>query len=508
MAERDELRERVASIPELLREAESRFRALLQNSDEMLTIFRPSGRVLYASPATLQLLGYREEEFIGHHAFEFVHPDDQAVAQRLFEQLGISKSAVTEEARIRHRDGSWRILRGTFQNHVDDPAVGGIVVNYRDVTSIRATERALRALEDHAAFALDAAKAGIWEVDLRTERITHSATMGAILGFSANEFDGSREAFRRLIHPDDVANVDAAIGRSVETDAPYRVEYRAIWPDGTIRWIEAVGRVERDPSGQPVKMLGIALDVTARKALEAQLQQSQKMEALGLLAGGVAHDFNNLLAVILGFTDLMLATFNTEDPRASDLVEIKRASDQARQLITQLLAFSRRQPAKPAPVNLNEILADAEGILRQVVGKRVRLRLAPTPQVGLIWADPGQLHQVLVNLAVNARDAMPEGGELLIETTCIPASSEVSSNKGLHHEAVALIVRDTGVGMTPETQARIFEPFFTTKEPEKGTGLGLSTVYGIVNQSNGHISVSSRVGHGTTFAITFPVVEV
>ncbi len=510
MDEQKRLRDLVPALPDVLQATERRFRALLQNSDEMIAIFRPSGKIVYASPATLRWLGYADEEFVGRPALEFTHPDDQNKGRQLFERLGHSSEPITEEARIRHRDGSWRLLRGTFQNHTDDPAVGGIVSNYRDVTDARHAERAYRRLEEHAAFALDAARAGLWEVDLQTETITNSATMDSILGMPAHNVAGTGEAFRKLVHPDDLANISATIQRSIQTDAPYRVEYRLVRPDGAVRWIEARGRVTRDPNGQPLTMTGIAIDVTARKELEAQLQQSQKLEALGLLAGSVAHDFNNLLTIILGFTDLVLQTYDPEDPRAADIVQIQRASDQARDLIAQLLAFSRRQATTPAAVSVNEIVQNAEGILTQAVGKKIRVKLALAPQVGLIWVDQGQMNQVLVNLAVNARDAMPNGGELAIETHHVAAGSlsTVDGDRDRLRDTVTLTIRDTGVGMTPETQARIFEPFFTTKDPGKGTGLGLSTVYGIVRQSNGAISIESQVGHGTAFTISFPVVEV
>jgi two-component system cell cycle sensor histidine kinase/response regulator CckA len=254
--------------------------------------------------------------------------------------------------------------------------------------------------------------------------------------------------------------------------------------------------------------LAVALDVTEKESLEAQLVQSQKMEAVGSLAGGVAHDFNNLLSVILSYSELIADDFRPDDPRRADLEEIRKAGTRAAALTRQLLAFSRRQVLQPKRVNLNDIVGGIERMLRRLIGEDIELTTVTAAELPAVLVDPGQIEQVIMNLAVNARDAMPRGGKLTIETALVDldeafAAEHVGAKVGRH---VMLACSDNGAGMTRETQARIFEPFFTTKGPGKGTGLGLSTVFGIVRQSGGMIWVTSELGTGTTFKVYLPAI--
>lgn len=250
-------------------------------------------------------------------------------------------------------------------------------------------------------------------------------------------------------------------------------------------------------------------DVTERRRLEQQFYQAQKMEAVGRLAGGVAHDFNNLLTAITGYSQLLLSTLPTNDPSRADIEEIKKAGDRAAALVGQLLAFSRRQAREPKVVDLNGIVRNMEAMLRRLIGEDIQFMTHLAPDLGRVKADPGQLEQVVMNLVVNARDAMPQGGRLTVSTanvslTATEARTRYPAQSGPH---VVLSVTDTGLGMTPEVQAHLFEPFFTTKEAGKGTGLGLPTVYGIVTQSGGHIEVDTAPGKGTSFRIFLPRVD-
>ena len=262
-------------------------------------------------------------------------------------------------------------------------------------------------------------------------------------------------------------------------------------------------------SGRVIRIVGFITDITERRILEAQLRQAQKLEAVGRLAGGVAHDFNNMLTVISGYSALQLERADPSDPIRHEAEQIKAAADRAAALTRQLLAFSRQQLMQPRRVNLNDIVRNCEKMLRRLIGEDIEVLTVLAPSLGTVKVDPGQVDQVLMNLVVNARDAMPSGGKLTIQTENI----ELGKDYVKKHEYVSpgqfvlLAVSDSGTGMDPETQARIFEPFFTTKEPGKGTGLGMPMVYGIVKQSGGHIEVYSELNRGTTVKIYLPRVD-
>jgi PAS domain S-box-containing protein len=305
---------------------------------------------------------------------------------------------------------------------------------------------------------------------------------------------------------------EKAIQKVFDTRRPNRIEFEL--PSGI--WIDWLLAPEFDKSGKVKTVLTSARDITRRKhsekereALEEQLRQSQKMEAIGRLAGGIAHDFNNLLTVIQGYTDIALLGMGKDDPLQTKLTSIRRAASTAASLTHQLLAFSRRQVLDMRVINLNNTVKELEGMVRRMIGEDIELTTILEEGLGKVKVDPRQIDQVIVNLAVNARDAMPNGGKLEIRTT----NSDLDQTFALDHadavpgNYVMLSVSDTGTGMSPETKARIFEPFFTTKELGKGTGLGLSMVYGIIKQSGGNIWADSEPGRGTTFAIYLPRVD-
>ena len=303
--------------------------------------------------------------------------------------------------------------------------------------------------------------------------------------------------------PDDRESVLETVGNAMKSGVDFSVLNRSIWPDGRVRWLNGAGRFQLGEHGEPVRGVGISLDVTERRTLEAQYYQAQKMEAIGRLAGGVAHDFNNLLTVILGFSELLLADLDPDDPRWRDIADIHRAGTRGAGLTRQLLAFSRKQIIELTQLDLNVVVADLRLMLARLIEEDVKIVLRLQPEPALVTADRGQLEQIVMNLAVNARDAMPSGGSLTIEIASaeLNATTHPSMSAGSY---VALTVTDTGAGMTPEVQARLFEPFFTTKGPGKGTGLGLATVHGIVARSGGSVDVHSEVGKGTSVTVYFP----
>jgi signal transduction histidine kinase/ActR/RegA family two-component response regulator len=296
---------------------------------------------------------------------------------------------------------------------------------------------------------------------------------------------------------------------AVRSSRPHSTDYRILMRDGVYRQISVRGVPVFDESGAVREWVGTFHDITDRQQLEDQLRQAQRMEALGRLAGGVAHDFNNLLTVINGFADLLLSRLGDEEPTRGDLELIHRAGQRASLLTQQLLAFSRKQVMRPEPLSLNDTIGEVEPMLSRLLGDDVSVHVELDPAAGTVLADPGQIQQVLMNLAVNARDAMPSGGTLTLRTRNVDLHADAAiCHRGLAPgRCVSVSVTDTGLGMTPAVRARLFEPFFTTKEAGKGTGLGLSTVYGIVHQSGGHVWVESEPGAGSTFTLFFPRVD-
>jgi len=326
----------------------------------------------------------------------------------------------------------------------------------------------------------------------------YGTTIEGLIGKTDADFNRSTEeveAFRRA---------DATV---LDTLATLQIpEERITDASGAVRWLQTVRRPLVGPEGRAEQVLGVATDITERKRLEAQLLQAQKIEAVGRLAGGVAHDFNNLLTVITSYTGLVLEQLAPDDPLREDVGEIKKAADRAARLTSQLLAFSRKQIAQPRVLDANVVIADLDKMLRRLISEDIELRIVTGPGQVYVRADPGQIEQVIVNLAVNARDAMPNGGRLMIETSTVEIGPEVGRRlfPPPPGEYALIVVSDTGVGMDADTMSHIFEPFFTTKPPDKGTGLGLSTVYGIVKQAGGDVRIQSQPGRGTWVRIYLP----
>jgi two-component system cell cycle sensor histidine kinase/response regulator CckA len=327
-----------------------------------------------------------------------------------------------------------------------------------------------------------------------------------LLGYS--EADLLARTVADVAHPADLEYAHSERRRLIAGEAHSSdLTLRLLRRDGMVVWVYANTSVVQNAAGAPLYFLVYLRDVTERKLLEEQLRQAQKMEAVGQLAGGVAHDFNNLLTAIIGNAELLLREIAPDDTRRLDVLEINRAALRAAGLTRQLLAFSRKQVLQPRIVDLNAVVSDLTAMLRRIIGEHVELRLQLQPGLGRVLADPGQLEQVITNLAVNARDAMPSGGTLTIRTADVDATQvppRTPEPTPMLGPLVELSVTDDGVGMDERTQSRLFEPFFTTKELGRGTGLGLATVYGIVRQSGGHIRVSSRLHHGSTFTVYLP----
>jgi two-component system, cell cycle sensor histidine kinase and response regulator CckA len=361
--------------------------------------------------------------------------------------------------------------------------------------------------------ALEASRMGLWSWDSPSNKVIWDDRTCLIYGVDPGTGPDSYDEYLTFLHPDDRAAVQQSIGEALRTGVYHDVEHRIIRPDGSVRWLLAKGSLLRSPDGAPLKIIGGVVDITERVEAErreaqkaANLAQAHQMEMVGRLAGGLAHDFNNLLTIINGYTELLLGESGATDRLRETLERILRAGESAAELTRQLLAYGRKQVLRPIGLDLNRTLAALHPLLSRLAGENVNVQLGLKPEVAAVHADPLQLENVIINLVMNARDAMPFGGELLIGTACVertmssfPLQEEVPP--GRH---IMLTVTDSGVGMDEETQRQVFEPFFTTKEFGKGTGLGLSIVQGIIAQSGGSIEVRSQPGKGTTFTIYLP----
>ena len=486
---------------DIAEQTENRYRTLFDYAPDGILIADGEGRYLDANPGICRMLGRTREELIGRQAADIVAADEVPYIAPALSTLS-ARTDYQREWRFRHRDGSV-VEADVIATKMPD---GNIVAMVRDVTERNRAVEAVRAAEERTRFALESAEVGIWDLDFRTGAVRWSEILEAQHGLEPGTFDGTYDAFLALVHPDDRAQVRQTVETAARRGGDFSVQHRIVRPDGVQRWVAGTGHVLLGPDGAAARAVGISLDVTARHQLEAQFQQAQKMEAVGRLAGGVAHDFNNLLTAILGYCELVLDDLRPEDPLRFEISEIQTAGRQAAGLTRQLLAFSRKQIIEPTLLDVNEVVRALQSLLRRLIGEDIEIAVALAARPMMVNADRGQIEQVVMNLAVNARDAMPGGGRLLIETAHVEldgtyAETHLNAPPGTY---VVLTVTDTGVGMPPDVLSHLFEPFFTTKEQGKGTGLGLATVHGIVTRSGGSVGVYSEVGRGTSFKIYLP----
>jgi PAS domain S-box-containing protein len=484
--------------------------SLLEGLPNPVFVKAEDHRWVLLNTAFCEFMGRARGELVGKLDKDFFPADETrvfwATDDQVFAGAGISEN---EE---HFTDGSGRVHTIITRKslHTDEQGRRLLLGVITDITDRRRVEEALKESRATLDLALRSAQMGTWHWDIVADRRRFDDQVCRLLGLDPATFTGAAAEFFAAVHPDDRERLRAAAAGAIEQGVPYDPEYRAVWPDGSIHHLCARGGVTRDPAGRPLRLDGIIWDISDRMQaeedlhqLEVQLQQAQKLESIGRLAGGVAHDFNNLLTVILSCADEVAAG----SPAQPGLIEeIRAAGKRAAELTGQLLAFARKQIIAPVPLDLNAVMRGSEKLLRRVLGEDVELVASLHPALWTVRCDPGQVEQVVLNLAVNARDAMPSGGKLMIET----ANTEIDEGfvalhpfmkRGPH---VRLTIRDTGVGMTPAVKAHVFEPFFTTKPPGKGTGLGLAMVYGIVKQNDGYILVESEVGQGTTFRLYLP----
>jgi PAS domain S-box-containing protein len=501
-----------ASLYTQVRKTEEKYRSIFENATEGLFQSTTGGRLLTVNPAYARIMGYDSpEEMIATDTDiahpPYVNPEDRAEAGRLQEERG---TLVGFEFEAYRKDGEkiWLSLnqRSVHNQNGEAPYFEGSVEN---ITARRHIEEGLRESEERYRLLFESNPQPMWVYDLETLAFL------AVNESAVHHYGYSREDFLAMtikdIRPaEDIPALYESVARSFAGVGKAGI-WRHSTKDGTIIEVEITSHLLVFADRQAELIL--AHDITERNRLEAallasedQLRQSQKLDAIGQLAGGVAHDFNNLLTAINGYSSLALQRLDDNHPIKGYLEEIKKAGDRAANLTRQLLAFGRKQMLQPLALNLNDVVADMNKMFRRLIGEDIELIAKLDPALKQTRADPGQIEQVLVNLVVNARDAMPQGGKLTIETSSVDLDQDyIGRHVGVAPgRYVMLAISDTGTGMDEDTQARIFDPFFTTKEKGKGTGLGLSTVYGIVKQSGGNIWVYSELGHGTSFKVYLP----
>ncbi len=439
-------------------------------------------------------------------SFEQIHPEDIERVKEAAQTARVTGVGLPMEYRIRHKDGTWRTLESTASVIRNSKGVPEkfVIVN-RDVTERKRAAEALRQSEASFRSVIVDAPYGIFRANLKGNFLMVNGALGRMLGYE------SPEELLTINLATSVYRYQAEHQKMNEMflrDQNFKdVEFEWKRKDGVFITVRCSGWPGKDEQSTYIEVF--AEDVTEKRVLERQLRMAQKMEAVGRLSGGIAHDFNNLLGVIIGYIQVMKRSLVPGQASFEYAEEIEKASQRAVSLTRQLLAFSRQQVLEPVILNLNTLMLDMEKMLPRLIGEDIQLKLTLDPAIGQVKADPGQIEQVVMNLAVNARDAMPDGGKLTIQT----ANAEIDAMFAREHpgaipgQYVTVEVTDTGMGMDPETQAQIFEPFFTTKDRDKGTGLGLATVYGVVKQSTGYITVESEKGKGASFKIYLPRID-
>jgi two-component system cell cycle sensor histidine kinase/response regulator CckA len=494
-----------------LASSERRFRSLVQNSSDLVTILAPDGTILYASDSADRIVGYAPAQLVGSSLLSYLGSEDAGKLQSLLQNgngNGRTNGAGPIEFSLRRGDGSPVWLEAVGTNLLSDSTIRGIVLNARDVSERKRADRALRESEERYRDLFDNA----------SDLVCMAAPDGSLLyvnqawkdGTGYGEDEIGRMQLLDIVHPDSRARYAEVLQQVLQGDRLDHVELVFVPKTGTPITVEGnLSCTFKD--GQPSVVRGIYRDVTERKRVEEQLRRAERMQAAGKLAGGVAHEVNNMMTGVIGFSEFLLRSLEEGDDRRADVEEIIKAGTRAADVTRQLLAFTRQQFLQPQVLDVNTVVTDMEKLLRRSLGEGHVLTLQLSPTAGKIRADRGQLEQVLINLVINARDALAGHGRVAIET----APSVWDDMYAQRHGGVdlplgryvMLAVTDSGCGMTPEVQARIFEPFFTTKPIGQGTGLGLSTVYGIVKQSGGYVWVYSEPEQGSVFKIYLPAAQ-
>ena len=492
-------------IRKQLVEREELFHLISENAADMIAIVDINGKRIFNSLSYQKVLGYSPEELQASSAFEQIHPDDRERVESAAEDARHSGIGKTLEYRLRHKNGNWLVLESTSSviRNVNGEPENLVIVN-RNITERKRAEEALRRSEADFRSVVEHAPYGIYRASVTGRILQVNPALQKMLGYQREEELLKRDLATDIFRHNGEYNRLVELLSRTEEIKDMEMEWKR--QDGTPITVRCSGRRVNDENGVASYFEVFAEDVTEKRVLERQLRTAQKMEAIGRLSGGIAHDFNNHLGVIIGYSRVLKRQLGENNPLCEHALEIEKAGQRAASLTKQLLAFSRQQVLTPAVLSLNTLAADMEKMLPPLLGEDIEVSLILDPGLGNVKADQGQIEQVIMNLAVNARDAMPAGGKLKIRTANVVLDQMYTRDHpgSKPGDYVMLEVTDTGTGMDAGTLAHMFEPFFTTKERGKGTGLGLATVYGIVKQSNGYISVESSLGKGSSFQIYLP----
>jgi PAS domain S-box-containing protein len=479
-----------------------RFGGVVQISEDAIISVDQNQKISLFNPGAEKIFGYQRDEILGK-------PLNLLIPERYRNGHASQVNGFKSAPDVLRPMGARSTIYGFRKDGTEFPAEASIskfeaagekilTVRLRDISDRQVAERGLRELAALVEWSDDAIVAENFDSVITS----WNAAAEKMYGYSSSEVIGKSAEI--IAPPEKLQEVASNVARARSGEA-FRLETQRMAKDGRLMNVALTVSPIKDNEGHVVGISTIARDITDRKKLEDQLRQSQKMEAIGRLAGGIAHDFNNLLSIIVGYTYVLQSSLPEGDTLRGSADQVMHAAEKASALTRQLLAFSRRQVLQPEVISLNDVIGGIEKMLPRLIGEDIDLRTVKSPSLKRVKADPSQIEQVIMNLVVNSRDAMPEGGKLTIETTDVYFGPDEAAHHGVRSgNYVLLAVTDSGMGMDAQTRAHIFEPFFTTKEPGRGTGLGLATVYGIVSQSNGYIWVYSELGKGTTFKIYFP----
>ncbi|MBI3195735.1 MAG: PAS domain S-box protein [Ignavibacteriae bacterium] len=489
---------------DLLRANEKRFRTLIENSSDVVVMLDGQGTILYESPAVLQVLGFPAETRIGRSIFEKIHPEDAKALMKIFQQLVTQPQQTSSTTfRVRHSNGDWKWIEAVGKNFLFDPNIQAVVANYRDVTERKIAVESLQNSEERFRSLFESATDAIFTVSLQGIFTSLNPAFEKITGWKCAEWIG--KSFTTILHQDDIPLANRLFQETMNAKQPPAYELRVKTKNGEYFFGEITSTPQIQNS-KVVGVLGIARDITERKKMEEEIRYIQKMESIGILAGGVAHDFNNILAIINAYTGSLKLMKEPSEQVLHSVEIIEKTVRRGARIVQQLLTLAKKTDTVFSLLTIDPLIEELSKLLHEAFPKTITIKTKINHDSVSINADSNQLFQVLLNLSLNARDAMPDGGTLTISSEIVePQLLQTQFPDASEVQYLQLSVHDTGTGMDESTKEKMFEPFFTTKESGRGTGLGLSVVSGVIENHKGFLTVETKLHKGTKFNIFLPI---